>query len=436
MELHGTMEINNQGVLEIGELDVRELAAEYGTPLLVMDETELRQNIRRYLEAFEKHYDNYRVLYASKAFFNRTLFRIIQEEGAGIDVVSGGELFTALEAGFPAEDIFFHGNNKQPAEIELGLENGVGRFVVDNMYEADLLEDIAADMRAEVDVVLRLTPGIEAHTHEFIQTGQLDSKFGVGLVEGEALELVKEVIAKDHLQLRGLHAHIGSQIFEIEPYRRLVEVMFSFLQEIRSETGHTLSELDLGGGLGIGYVSEDGPPLIDDFVSQVSDKVRAEADKRDYPLPEIIVEPGRSIVGTAGTTLYTVGSIKQVPGKSRYVAVDGGMTDNIRPALYDAVYDAFVATRADENPEQVVTIAGKCCESGDILVKDTELPDVDPGDIIALTSTGAYTYPMASNYNGLPRPAVVLVNDGRAGTIIERESYEDLIKNDVIPEGY
>ncbi|MFW5996035.1 MAG: diaminopimelate decarboxylase [Halanaerobiaceae bacterium] len=436
MELHGTMKINDRGVLEIGGIDTGELIADYGTPLLVIDEAGLRENIRHYTDAFARNYNNYRVLYAAKAFYNRTLFRIMQEEDAGIDVVSGGELYTALEANFPPEDIFFHGNNKQTAEIQMALENGVGCFVVDNSYEVELLEDMAKEKEVLVDVLLRLTPGIEAHTHEFIQTGQIDSKFGVGLAGGDAMKLVKDIIDREHLQLQGLHAHIGSQIFEIDPYRRLVEVMFSFMKEIRNETGLILRELDLGGGVGISYVSEDDPPVIEDFIREICDRVRLEAEKIDYPLPEIIVEPGRSVVGTAGTTLYTAGSIKQVPGMSKYIAVDGGMTDNIRPALYDAVYDAFVANKGNKEATQVVTIAGKCCESGDILVKDAELPAVEPGDIIAITATGAYTYPMASNYNGIPRPAVILVNDGQAEVIIARESYADMIKNDLIPEGY
>jgi len=436
MELNGTMEIDGDGVLNIAGIDVCTLAEDFGTPLIVMDEAEIRSNIRSYIEAFEKYYDDYMVLYAGKAFYNRTLFRIMADEGAGIDVVSGGELYTALEADFPVEKIYFHGNNKLSEEIKMGLDCNIGRFVVDNMCEVKLLEKLVAKKNAKIKVDIRLTPGIEAHTHEFIQTGQIDSKFGVSLVENQALNLVKEIVKNENMILKGLHAHIGSQIFDILPYKKLVEVMFDFMVKVREETGKEISELDFGGGLGISYVSQDDPPAVDEFVRELCKKVKVIAEERNYSLPRIIVEPGRSIVGTAGTTLYKVGSIKQVPGMTRYAAVDGGMTDNIRPALYDAVYDAFVANRADENVEEVYTIAGKCCESGDILIKDIELPLLKPGDLIAVTSTGAYTYAMSSNYNGVPRPAVVLVNEGEANVIIERENFEDLIKNDVIPSGY
>lgn len=436
MKLHGTMDIDDEGVLNIGGVSTSELVESFGTPLLVLDEEEIRQNIGKYVNSFEENYCNFKVLYAGKAFLNRTLCKVLEEEKIGLDVVSGGELYIALQAGFPPEEIYFHGNNKLPAEIEMGLENDIGRFMVDNLQEAELLNELAGKKDKQVDVILRITPGIEAHTHEFIQTGHLDSKFGVSFTNGQALNLIKKIINSENLNLKGLHAHIGSQIFDFIAYEKLIEVMFEFLDEIKTETGQILKELDLGGGLGIMYTEEDDPPVINDFIEVVTNKVSDEADNYNYPLPQVLIEPGRSIVGTAGTTLYRVGTIKKVPEMSKYIAVDGGMTDNIRPALYDADYDAFLANRCNEKAAEKVTIAGKCCESGDILIEDINLPAARPGDILAVTSTGAYTYAMSSNYNGIPRLAVVLVRDGEANLIIKRESYDDLIGNDVIPEGY
>ena len=412
------------------------MAKQYGTPLLVLDEAEIRNNIRQYVDTFAENYPSYNVLYAGKAFMNRTLCRILEDEGAGVDVVSGGEMYTALQAGFPPENIYFHGNNKQPQEINLGLDHDIGRFMVDNFQEVELLNKLAGEKSKKAKVIVRITPGIEAHTHEYIQTGQIDSKFGVGLAEDQALNLIKAIIESENLELKGIHAHIGSQIFALESYQKLIEALFNFLIEIKAETGKVLSEVDLGGGLGISHVKEEDPPEISNFIKSITEKVEEEAKKNDYPLPQLIVEPGRSIIGTAGITLYRVGSIKQVPGMTKYVAVDGGMTDNIRPALYDADYEAFLANRCHDEPEEEVTIAGKCCESGDILIEDVKIPKAEPGDILAIPSTGAYTYAMASNYNGIPKLAVVLVNNGESNIIIERQSYDDMIKNDVIPEGY
>ncbi len=436
MKLHGTMDVNEEGILNIGGISTLELADKFGTPLLVLDEDELRKNISQYVDSFTENYSNFKVLYAAKAFLNRTLCKILIEEGVGLDVVSGGELYIALQAGFPPEDIFFHGNNKLPSELEMGLNNDIGRFMVDNHQEAELLNKLAGEKGKQVDVILRVTPGIEAHTHEFIQTGHLDSKFGVSFTDNQALNLVKKMITFKNLNLKGLHAHIGSQIFDFVAYEKLIEVMFEFLDEIRKETGKLLKELDLGGGLGIIYTEQDDPPVIENFIEALSEKVIDEASNYDYPLPQVLIEPGRSIVGTAGTTLYRVGTIKQVPEMSKYIAVDGGMTDNIRPALYDANYDACLANRCDEKPEEKVTVAGKCCESGDILIEDIDLPAARPGDVLAVASTGAYTYAMSSNYNGIPRLSVVMVRNGEANLIIERESYDDLIKNDIIPKGY
>ena len=431
-----SMKINSRNILEIGNFSAEELAGEYGTPLLVLDEKEIRKNIRKYIDTFSENYPDFKVLYAGKAFLNRTLCRILQQEGTGLDVVSGGELYIALNADFDPEDIYFHGNNKLKSEIELGLQNNVGKFVVDNFYEIELLNKLAKKLGKKPEVILRIIPGIEAHTHEYIQTGQIDSKFGVGLKNNEAKKLIKKIIKYNNLDLKGIHAHIGSQIFTLESYEKLIEIIFDFLVQIKEETGKILKEIDLGGGLGISHTKDENPPSIEKYVETISNKVKEEADIKNFPLPKLSVEPGRSIIGPAGITLYEIGSIKEVPGGSKYVAIDGGMTDNIRPALYDAEYEAFTANHCLQGEKEKVTIAGKCCESGDILIKDIQITEPKSGDILAVPSTGAYTYSMASNYNGIPRPAVVLVCEDKSNIIIKRESYEDLIKNDIIPEDY
>lgn len=436
MILSGTMEVDEKGVLYIGGVSAIDLADEFGTPLLVLDEVEIRNNARRYLEAFRKFYPKSRTAYASKAFINMTLCKIIDEEGLGLDVVSGGELYIALKAGFPPERIYFHGNNKSISELEMGLKANIGRFMVDNIQEALLLNQLSAEREEKVKVILRTTPGIEAHTHEFIQTGHLESKFGVGISNGQALAVIKEILKMDNLELTGIHAHIGSQIFNLTSFVKEVEILMKFMAEVRNETGYILKELDLGGGLGIPYTGDESKPDIAEYARLVSEKINEMADGLDYPLPLVINEPGRSIIGTAGVTLYSIGTIKEIPGMKKYLAVDGGMTDNIRPALYGAEYEASLANRMLEDSKEVVTIAGKCCESGDILIKDIKLPEARPGDILAVSSTGAYTYAMASNYNGLPRPAIVLVKDGKAELITRRESYEDLIRNDTIPQRF
>ena len=436
IKLMGIMKIDSRGLLNIGGISAEELVIRYGTPLLVMVEKKIKDNLSQYISAFEENYSSFKVLYAAKAFLNRSLCKILAREGAGIDVVSGGELYIALKAGFPTRDIYFHGNNKLPAEIRLAVENNIGRFMVDNFYEADLLNKIAGEYQKKAAVSLRIVPGIEAHTHEYIQTGQLDSKFGVSIANQQALDLIKTIINHKYLELKGIHVHIGSQIFNLEPYQKLIEVVFNFLNEVRNETGMILEEINLGGGLGISHINSEKPPTIGEYIKTITEKVIRESKKEDYPLPRILVEPGRSIIGDAGVTLYRIGSIKQVPGMTKYIAVDGGMTDNIRPALYEAEYTAFVANRCQEKAVEEVTVAGKCCESGDILIKNIKLPETETGDILVIPATGAYTYPMASNYNGIPRPAVVLVNEGKSEIIVKRESYSDLLTNDVIPERF
>ncbi len=436
MNLYGTMEITDDGVLTIGKNLVTDLVKKYGTPLLVIDEEHLENNIEEYINSFNRYYGDYRIVYGGKTFLNRTLCKILAKKGVGLDVVSGGELFIALKADFPAADIVFHGNNKSEEELEMGLHYEIGRFMIDNKQEAELLNKLAASKGKKVVAILRVAPGIEAHTHEYIVTGHLDSKFGVSFAGGRAFEVLQEIMNYENINLQGIHTHIGSQIFELESYQKLIEVLFAFLDETRQKAGIILSELDLGGGLGVSYLIGDNPPAIKEYVQLISRTVKEMADRYNYPLPKIIVEPGRSIIGTAGTTLYTVGSIKKVPGNSKYIAVDGGMTDNIRPALYNAEYEAFLANRCYDRVEEKVKIAGKCCESGDILIRGIKMPQAKRGDILAVPVTGAYTYSMASNYNGLTRPAVVLVKDGEDKLINRRESYGDLLKNDIVPPGY
>lgn len=433
MKLHGTMEVNDKGHLTIGGCDAVELAQRFGTPLYVMDEAHVRTICRDYYESFMVKYPNTEVIYASKAFMNMAMARIIRQEGLGLDVVSGGELYTALQAGFPPERIYFHGNNKSQEEIKFGIKHKVGRFVVDNLYELALLNTVAGRLGIRVKIMLRIQPGIEAHTHEYIRTGQIDSKFGMAIATGQALEIVKRTCKYEKLELRGIHCHIGSQIFEIDSFRHTAQVMMDFVKQIKDETGLVMTELNLGGGFGIYYKEGDTPAPIGKFAEIIMGTVQEKARRHGLNMPKIIVEPGRSIVGTAGTTLYTIGSIKHIPGIRTYVAVDGGMADNPRPALYQAKYEAMLANKARAAGEEVVSITGKCCESGDMLIWDIKLPPVTSGDILAVSSTGAYNYSMSSNYNRLPRPAVVLVEGGQADLIVARETYDDLLRNDIIP---
>ncbi len=433
MLLTGTMKFNERGNLVIGGCDAVDLVKEFGTPLYVMDEELVRKNCAEYRDTFKKVYPDSQVVYAGKAFLTTAMCRLVEEEGMGLDVVSGGEIFTALQAGFPAQKMIFHGNNKSPKEVEMALTYGVGRFVVDSISELELLEEIAGNMGKTAEIYFRIKPGVDAHTHHYIQTGQLDSKFGLGLSDGEAMDAVETVAKLKNVVLCGLHCHIGSQIFDLEPFRLAASIMMDFIQEIKEKTGIIISELDLGGGFGIRYLEEDSPHPLDEFVKMIAATVKEKAAEHGLALPKLLVEPGRSIVGEAGTTLYTVGSCKTVPGIRKYVAVDGGMMDNLRTALYEAKYSAVVANRADKEPSEVVSIAGKACESGDMLIWDIELPVLRRGDILAVLSTGAYHYSMSNNYNRFTRPPVVFVRDGEAELVVERESYEDVVQRDIIP---
>ncbi|AGB40578.1 diaminopimelate decarboxylase [Halobacteroides halobius DSM 5150] len=434
MKLQGTMEVSQDGILEVAGHNLVDIAEEYGTPLYILDEKEIRDNCRAYREAFEKWYPNSETLYASKAFLSVAMARIIDQEGLGLDVVSGGELHVALEADFPVEKIYFHGNNKTPDEIEMALDAGIKSFVVDNQYELELLNQLAGKHGVVQDILLRVTPGIEAHTHSYIQTGQTDSKFGVGVQNGLALETIKQVKELKNVKLVGLHCHIGSQIFKLKSFAKAIEVMMDFVEEVKEETGLVMEELNLGGGIGIPYTEDEEKPSIDQYAEIVTKTIKETCESLDMPLPKIINEPGRSIVGTAGSTIYRVGSVKQIPNIRKYVAVDGGMPDNIRPALYDAEYEACVVNKADQELEETVTITGKCCESGDILIKDIKLPHIEPGDILLTSCTGAYGYAMSSNYNGVTRPGVLLLSENNIDWIVKPESKQDLISNDVLPE--
>ncbi|WIV18006.1 diaminopimelate decarboxylase [Paenibacillus polygoni] len=433
MYLHGTSKINALGHLEIGGCDTVELKKEYGTPLYIVDEHLIRQRAREYMDAFKASGLTFQVAYASKAFSVKAMCTLVEQEGLSLDVVSDGELYTAMQAGFPAERIHFHGNNKTPDEIEMALDAKIGCFVVDNFTEIHLLQAMAAEKNQTVKILLRITPGVEAHTHEYISTGQTDSKFGFDIGNGSAFEAIELASKQSHLQLLGVHSHIGSQIFEVEGFQMAVERVAGFAREVKEKLGLTFQVVNLGGGFGIRYVEGDTPLEVSQYVKAITDGVKNHFAGIGEELPEIWVEPGRSLVGEAGTTLYTVGTSKDIPGVRKYVAVDGGMSDNPRPALYESQYEAMLANRANEPAAETVSIAGKACESGDMLIWDLALPKVETGDLLAVACTGAYNYSMASNYNRIRRPAVVFVQDGQSDLVVRRESHEDIVRNDLIP---
>ncbi|MBW7473506.1 diaminopimelate decarboxylase [Paenibacillus oenotherae] len=433
MYFHGTSKINVKGHLEIGGCDVADLAEQFGTPLYIVDEALVRQRAREYVESFRASGLKFQVAYASKAFSVMAMCAIAEQEDLSLDVVSDGELYTAMKAGFPAQRIHFHGNNKTPDEINMALDANIGCFVVDNFNELQLLNALAGDKGKKVKILLRITPGVEAHTHEYISTGQTDSKFGFDLGNGSAYTAIKEADGLPNLELLGVHSHIGSQIFEVEGFQMAVDKVAGFAVKVRDELGIMFSVINLGGGFGIRYIEGDTPLPISQYVKAITDSIKTNFSNAGYTLPEIWVEPGRSMVGDAGTTLYTVGTSKDIPGVRKYIAVDGGMTDNPRPALYESKYEAILANRANEAAEETVSVAGKCCESGDMLIWDLELPKAKTGDLLAVFCTGAYNYAMASNYNRIRRPAVVFVKDGQADLAVKRESLDNIIGNDVIP---
>ncbi len=414
--------------IKIGGCDLVELAKKYGTPLYVIDEATLRGICNDYKNAF-KEYKNIKMMYASKALCTSAIAKILDSEGFGFDTVSAGEIYTVKNAGVDMSKVLFNGNNKSKSELELALDYQVGRFSVDNFYEAELLNKIAEEKRITANILLRITPGIECHTHDYIQTGQIDSKFGFDLSQvDEIIELIQDKYK--NLCLKGLHAHIGSQIFELKSYYDEVEILVKEIARINKKFGLNLTEMNIGGGLGVKYTTKDAPPSIEELAKAVTESMR----KYSIENPTIYIEPGRSIISTSGVTLYTIGSSKQVPNGRKYVAIDGGMADNPRPSMYQAEYVAEVANKINSKEKEIVTIAGRYCESGDILINEIELPKLEAGDILCVYNTGAYNYSMSSNYNRVEKPAMVLVNNSHSDIIVYREKLENLVSHDNIPD--
>jgi diaminopimelate decarboxylase len=411
--------VNEHGHLEIAGCDLVELAERFGTPAYVYAENDIRRRAREYVRAFDQRASSFEVIYASKALPCTAAYRVMREEGLSADVASGGELHMALAAGFDPERIHLHGNNKTQDELTYAFDSGVGHLILDSFDEIELADRL---LDRPQRVLIRVTPGIKPSTHDYVQTGQLDSKFGFGLADRLAEHAVERVRASKHLELVGLHAHIGSQIFELEPYVKAIEVIAEFCDAVEL----TPELLNVGGGLGIAYLDSDEPPSIEDYV-----EVKVQGVQRVFdPAPRILVEPGRSLVGNAGVTAYRIGTVKEIPGVRTYVAVDGGMSDNLRPMLYGSRYEAVIADRAAETPDTLATIAGKHCESGDVLIRDTELAEPKVGDVLVTPATGAYGYAMANNYNGVPRPPVIFCRDGEARVVVRRETWDDLLARD------
>ena len=425
-----TTEVSGQGHLLIGGCDSVELATKFGTPLYVFDEFSLRSKCIEFKVEFGQRYTDTTVVYASKAFINKALALLLQEEGLELDIVSAGELSIAQSAGFPLNEVYFHGNNKSAEEIRLALQWRIGRIVVDNFHELAMLAAIAGEQNYIPEILLRLTPGIEPHTHKYITTGVIDSKFGFPLLNWE--EAVTTAMAEPNLNLIGLHFHIGSLIFEAKPYVESIELMLNFTAGMKQKHGFELKELDIGGGFAIQYTLNAPAPSVSVYAETITTKISDKCRELKLTPPRLVIEPGRSIVGQAGVALYTIGTVKDIPGVRCYVSVDGGMADNIRPALYGSKHEVVVANKMSDKEAEMVTIAGKLCESGDVLVKDVNLPPVSAGDIIAVADCGAYCLPMASNYNASLKPAVVMVKEGEARLIRRRETYDDLTKCDLV----
>ena len=425
-----TTAVNERDRLTIGGCDTVELAAEFGTPLYVFDEDTLRGMCREFVAEFGARYPNSRVAYASKAFVNPAIARIVAEEGLGLDVVSGGELAVARAADVPPEGVYFHGNNKTPDELEFALDYGIGQIVVDSFHELDVLDAIAGQRGVRQNIMLRVSPGVDAHTHEKTTTGILDSKFGFSIETGDAAKAIRQALGAANLDLVGIHFHLGSPIFELKPYEFGIEVVLNFLTQFKEE-GLELQVFSPGGGFAIGYVRDEPPPEIAEYADSITKYTTRLCDELGFGTPLLVVEPGRSIVGRAGVALYTVGGIKDIPTVRKYVSLDGGMGDNIRPAIYGSEYEAVVASRMSAPSAEVVTLAGKYCESGDVLVQDIKMPVMEPGDIVAIPSSGAYAPSMASNYNLNGRPAIVMAKDGDARLIRRRETYADMMMADV-----
>ncbi len=429
---HKGIDFDEEGKLTFDECPLEDLALKYGTPCYVFSESIIREQCREYIKAFRESNVDYEVLYAGKAFLVQALCNILHEEGMSLDASSGGEIYTALRAGFPAEKIYFHGNNKSAEELNFAIESNIGTIIIDNLYELELVDQIANRLNKKVNIMIRIIPGVDTHTHEKIKTGQVDSKFGIPI--GDFLEIFPGIMAKDHLIYQGIHCHIGSQLFDIKYFYLAIKEMIDIIRKIKSEYKIKTNMLNLGGGFGARYTHLDSPPSINSYIHQLVTKVKELCQENNLALPQILVEPGRSIVAEAGITLYRVGAIKEITGLKKYLIVDGGMADNPRPSLYDAQYEALIVNKYNQKPVETVTIAGKYCESGDILIQNIKLPRTEYGDLIVFFTTGAYHYAMSSNYNGIPRPPVVLVNHGKDGLMVKGETYQYLNQNHVFPE--
>ena len=433
MILYDHFGVNEKGHLTIGGADAVELAHKFGTPAYILDENVIRENCRTYLTAARKYFgEDALPLYASKALCFTGIYKIAAEEGLGVDCVSSGEIYTAARAGFPTEKIYFHGNNKTDEDVRFAMDNGVGTFVVDNAEELSAISLEAEKRGLTQRILLRITPGIDPHTHRAIMTGNVDSKFGSAIVTGQAMDMVKLALNTKNVDLAGLHCHIGSQIFDIEPFSDAADIMVRFIADIEKECGYTVRELNLGGGLGVRYTEFDREIDYAYAIRQIAEVVTTFCEKNGVKMPKVILEPGRSLVAAAGATLYTVGSVKNIPDFRTYVSVDGGMPDNPRYALYQSQYTALIANRANEERTLRATIAGRCCESGDLLGENMDIQNAKRGDILAVLVTGAYNHSMASNYNRLPRPPIVMVKDGAARVAVRRETFEDLCRNDLV----
>ena len=424
-------EVDSQGELILGGCKASDLAAKYGTPVYVLDEDTLRARCRSFIDEFRKIYPATSVSYACKAYINPILAKLFLEEGMGFDVVSGGELATTVNAGIPMDEVYFHGNNKTPQELEEALEHSIGWVVVDSFHEIELLDRLAEEAGKTQNILIRVSPGVDPHTHEYTTTGILDSKFGFSIQTGHAAEAIRLGLAAKNLNLRGLHFHLGSPIFELEPYRVAVDLVLRFAAQFREE-GLELQRFSPGGGFAISYKREDEPPAVSDYAEAIISTMTETCQDLGMELPSLVIEPGRAIIGPAGVAFYRVGAIKDVPGVRKFVSVDGGMGDNIRPALYQAEYEVLAANKANQELVEKVTIAGKYCESGDLLATDVMLPKLDAGDLLAIPAAGAYCPSMASTYNMNPKPPMVLVKDGKSRLIRRRETYQDLLHLDLV----
>ena len=433
----GNKAFNQKNHLEIAGCDIVQLAEEFGTPLYVYDEALLRSNIKDYQKRLKELHPDSTIAYAGKAFLCSAMCRLLDQESMWLDVVSGGEYYVARESGFPTERLLFHGNNKSPQERELVLKNGIGRWVIDSEWELALLSKEAKNyLHGKLPVFFRITPGIDPHTHAYITTGKVDSKFGLTLVDGIAQRVIRQALSYENLDVKGLHCHIGSQIDSLEPFINTIKAMVRFMDSFKEQNNFVFSELDLGGGLGVPYLEEQKGkfPSVQEYVEAIAKTLQEECEKYQYPLPKLFIEPGRSIVNNAGNTVYTVGTIKEIPGIKKYIAVDGGMTDNPRPILYDARYQAIIANRVNQGSPEMVSVVGKCCESGDVVIQQTETISVQNGDILVVEGTGAYNYSMASNYNLIPRPGVVFIRDEKPYLVVRHEGWYDLVRRDILPE--